>query len=158
MWPFGRSRLWESMSDVQVHRVFIKASANAIWDAHVDPEWTRQYGYRTAVEYDLRPGGGFRALAGEACVADGEVIEVEPPRRLVQTWRPVVLGEGATQLTFEITEVEDGVCLLMVTHDLSGAPTAASRIAGENSARGSRAEVLSDLKSLLETGSGMYGT
>ena len=79
----------------QVYRVFIKATPQAIWDAITKPEWTQRYGYGGSADYDLRPGGAYRGLAspemrvqGAPEVAvDGEVVEADPPRRLVQTWR-----------------------------------------------------------------------
>src|SRR3954452_13037628 len=49
---------------VQVHRVYIKATPQAIWDAITKPEWSKRYGYRAAVNFDLRAGGRFEALAG----------------------------------------------------------------------------------------------
>jgi uncharacterized protein YndB with AHSA1/START domain/DNA-binding transcriptional ArsR family regulator len=150
---------------VQVHRVYIKATPQAIWDAITRPEWSRRYGYRPVVKYDLRPGGRFEGLAGDgmpgmdpnACVVEGEVVEVDPPYRLVQTWRPTWLDEPATTLTYEIKEGQDGVCSLTLTHDVRDAPQTAAQTAGDvEGAGGGWPEVLSDLKSLLETGSGMY--
>jgi uncharacterized protein YndB with AHSA1/START domain len=73
----------------------IKATPEAIWDAITKPEWTQRYGYHAIAEYDLRPGGKYRRLAPAEMqamgmpevVVDGEVVEADPPRRLVQTWR-----------------------------------------------------------------------
>jgi uncharacterized protein YndB with AHSA1/START domain len=155
----------ETGTTVQVHRVYIKATPQAIWTAIVDPEWTRRYGYRSAVDYDLRPGGGFRALAGDdmpgmdptGCLVEGEVVEVDPPHRLVQTWRPTWLDEAFTRLTYEIREGENGVCSLTITHDVHDAPQTGAQVAGEvENAGGGWPQVLSDLKSLLETGSSLY--
>ncbi|MFJ6567121.1 SRPBCC domain-containing protein [Streptomyces sp. NPDC091292] len=150
---------------VQVHRVFIKATPQAIWTAITDPDWTRRYGYRAVAEYDLRPGGSFRALAGDgmpgmaadACMVEGEVIEVDPPHRLVQTWRPTWMDEPFTKLTYEIKEGENGVCSLTLTHDVRDAPQTGAQVAGEaEGAGGGWPETLSDLKSLLETGESLY--
>jgi DNA-binding transcriptional ArsR family regulator len=150
---------------VQGHRVYVKAAAEAIWNAITDPGWSVRYGYRGPVSYDLRPGGEFKALAGDAMpgmdpatvVLEGEVVEAEPPRRLVQTWRPTWLDEPATRLTYEIEEGQNGVCTLTVTHDVHDAPRTAAQVGGElANAGGGWAEVLSDLKTLLETGSSLY--
>ena len=150
---------------VQVHRVYIKASPEAIWTAIVDPEWTRRYGYRAPVSYDLRPGGAFKNLAGDGIpsaspadtMVEGEVIEVDPPHRLVQTWRPTWHDEAFTRLTYEIKEGENGVCSLTLTHDLHDAPLTAADTSGEaEETGGGWPMVLSDLKSLLETGSSLY--
>jgi DNA-binding transcriptional ArsR family regulator len=98
----------------------------------------QRYGYKGSVEYDLRPGGAYRALATEAMkamggpdvVVDGEVVEADPPRRLVQTyrflWDPEMLAEGFTRVTWEIEEGEGGVATLTVTHELEGAAKTAA--------------------------------
>ena len=150
------------VTTTQVYRVYIKATPEAIWDAITKPEWTERYGYAARVEYDLRPGGAYRAYPGEemAKFEGGEVIEVDPPRRLVQTWRMLMdeemAAEGFTRLTHEIEPGEGGVTKLTVVHDLEGAPKLAALLAGENEAEGAGggwAWVLSGLKTVLETGS-----
>jgi uncharacterized protein YndB with AHSA1/START domain len=159
----------------QVYRVYIKASPEAVWDAITKPEWTQRYGYGGSAEFDLRPGGSFRHLttaemqamgAGDVAV-DGEVIESDPPRKLVQTWRmvmdPEAAAEGFTRLTYEISEVNDGVTKLTVIHDLTGAPRLALMVSGTMEDRGDGAGggwswILSDLKTVLETGSGLSGS
>lgn len=149
----------------QVYRVYIKATPQAVWDAITQPEWTQQYGYQAPVEYELRPGGAYRGLATEAMksaggpevIVDGEVIEVDPPHKLVQTWRALWMGEGFTQLTFEITDQGNGLSRLTVIHDVSGAPQTAAQVAGQiEGAGGGWSEILSDLKTLLETGRSMH--
>ncbi|MBF6332842.1 metalloregulator ArsR/SmtB family transcription factor [Nocardia transvalensis] len=151
---------------VQVYRVYIKAAPQQIWDAITRPEWTVKFGYQGAVEYDLRPGGAFRALASaemkqhgaDDVVIDGEVLESDPPRRLVQTWRALFFGEDYTRLTYEIEDEGNGVSILTVTHDVTGAPQTAAQCAGEiPGAGGGWNQTLSDLKSLLETGHSLYG-
>jgi uncharacterized protein YndB with AHSA1/START domain len=96
-----------------------------------------------------------------AVVVDGEVIEADPPHKLVQTWRFLwddeIKAEGPTKVTFEIAEHE-GISQLTVTHELDNAPLTAAQLAGEvEGAGGGWAYVLSDLKSLLETGKAMGG-
>jgi uncharacterized protein YndB with AHSA1/START domain len=156
----------------QVYRVYIKASPQAIWDAITKPEWTERYGYRGRAQWepDLRAGATYRAIASEEfqkagmpeVVVTGEVIEADPPRKLVQTWHaqwePV---EDVTRLTYEIEEGDGGVCKLTVTHELAGAPGVAEMVGGgleSTGAGGGWTQVLSDLKSLLETGQGLYGS
>jgi uncharacterized protein YndB with AHSA1/START domain len=149
----------------QLYRVFIKATPEAIWEAITKPEWTTRYGYGGISEYDLRPGGRYLAKATPELQAmgmaeelvEGEVIEADPPRRLVHTWRFVwseeIAAEGPTQVAFDIKELDNGVCSLTVTHELENAPQTAAQLAGEiEGAGGGWAYVLSDLKSLLETG------
>lgn len=152
---------------VQVYRVYIKATPEAVWDAITKTEWTQRYGYGGRGEYDLRPGGAYQGLASDEMLAqgapkvavDGEVVEADPPRRLVQTWRmlmdPAMRDEGFTRLTYDISEGAGGITTLTVTHDLTGAPLTAALLAGElesQGAGGGWSWVLSDLKTLLETG------
>ena len=119
----------------QVYRVYIKATPEAIWDAITKPEWTERYGYGGRGEYELRPGGAYRGHSSEGMRAhgapelavDGEVIEADPPRKLVQTWRMLMddrmVVEGFTRLTYEIEPRKEGVTRLTVVHELEGAPT-----------------------------------
>ncbi len=152
----------------QVHRVYIKAPAQLVWDAITTPEWSHRYGYGGYVSFELRPGGTFTAKADERGKAGGmpddllvgEVLEADPPNRLVQTWHPVwspdIDAEPPTRLTYELRERE-GVTCLTLTHEVTGAPLAAAFTGGTiEGAGGGWAEVLSDLKSLLETGSSMH--
>lgn len=114
--------------------MFIKATSQAIWDAITTPEWTQRYGYSLRDMYELRPGGAYRGRANAGMlamvmpdiVADGEVIESDPPHKLVVSWRmamdPRPAAEGFTHLTYEIAEGRDGVTRLSVIHDLTGTP------------------------------------
>jgi len=149
---------------VQINRIYIRATPQAIWDAITKPEWTEKYGYGGRVEYDLRPGGAFRSIANQEMqkagmpevVVDGEVIESDPPSKLVQTWRAAWDTEPATRLSYEISAKANGVTCLTVTHELDGAPNTAAMVAGSvEGAGGGWAEVLSDLKTLLETGTSL---
>jgi len=158
----------EKGTTTQVFRVFIKAPAQKVWDAITSNEWIAKYGYGGTAEFDLRPGGQYRALASDAMKAYGspdviivgEIIEADPPRRLVQTWHPVwdpaSAAEQPTHLTYELLEQPAGLTRLTVIHDVTGAPLTAKMVAGEvENAGGGWSWVLSDLKSLLETGRSM---
>lgn len=95
-------------------------------------------------------------------VVDGEVVEAHPPRKLVHTWRFLwdeqVAAEGPTRVTFEIEAGEGGVPKRTVTHELENAPQTAAQLAGEiEGAGGGWSYVLSDLKTLLETGKALEG-
>lgn len=153
------------MTETQIYQVYIKATPQAIWDAITDPEWSVRYGYRGRSEFDLRPGGSYRAVASAEMqamgvpevVVDGEVVEVDPPRRLAHSWRALgsdeIKAEGPTHVTYEIEEGDGGVCRLTVTHELVNAPETSAMVAGKvEGAGGGWPYLLSDLKTLLETG------
>ncbi|MFL5560989.1 MAG: SRPBCC family protein [Gemmatimonadaceae bacterium] len=160
----------ETSTTTQIYRIFIRATPQAIWDAITTPEWTQRFGYGLRDEFELRPGGKYRGQANEGMIAmgmtgtvvDGEVIEADPPRKLVMTWRmaidPRMAAEGFTRLTYEIEEGRGGVSRLSVIHDLTGTPGHAAMVAGIKQGPGEGggwAWILSDLKSLLESGKPM---
>jgi uncharacterized protein YndB with AHSA1/START domain len=158
----------------QVYRVWIKSTPEKIWAAITDPEWNARYGYAAPGYFELKPGGSYHSTANQGMkdfgaqngfevpdtIVDGEVVEADPPRRLVQTWRmlmdPRTAAEPFTTLTYEIEDAktQPGVCKLTVTHELAGAPATAAMVAGTDDAGagGGWAWILSDLKTLLETG------
>ena len=159
-------------AETQVYRVYIKATPEAIWEAITSSEWTQKYGYGGRAEYEpgVKPGATYRGMTSEAMRAvgapdvaiDGEVIEADPPNKLVQTWRMVMdeamAAEGFTRLTYEIAEGKGGVTKLTVIHELQGAPQLQLLMSGgmeDGGAGGGWSWVLSDIKSLLETGRSM---
>ena len=160
------STMAETRVATQVHRIYIRATPEAIWDAITKPEWTAKYGYRGIAEYDLRPGGAYKVTAPKEmqemgmpeALLDGEVIEADPPRKLVQTWHALwdeEIAAETTRVTFEIEEDDEGFTRLTVVHELEGAPTTAaqvSSIARLHEGGGGWSWILSDLKTLLETG------
>jgi len=169
--PGTKESLTPQSPVTKVFEVYIKAPAATIWDAITTPEWTTQYGYRATSEYDLRAGGAFRChstqemrqLGLPEIIIDGEVIEARPPNKLVQTYRfmfsEATKAEGFTRITWDIENTGRGFCRLTVTHETAGAPLAGSMIAGKFSEQGGGgwSWILSDLKSLLETGKTLAG-
>src|ERR1700678_4154395 len=107
----------------QVYRVYIKASAQSVWDAIAKPEWTERYGYGGHPEHALRAGQPYRWLTSEKMKADsvargytppevaidGEVIEADEPHKLALTWRMLMdanmAAQGFTRVTYEIDEL-----------------------------------------------------
>ncbi|WP_437975828.1 SRPBCC family protein [Sorangium sp. So ce295] len=155
----------KSEKPVHIYRVHIKATPEAVWEAITKPEWIEKYGYCARAEYDLRPGGKYQAFAntemaqhgGPSVIIDGEVIEADPPRKLVQTWRilwdPEMKEEGFRRLTWEIEVSPYGITSLTVTHEVGDAPKTAAITSGAiKEAGGGWSYILSDLKTLLETG------
>lgn len=150
----------------QVYEIYIKAEPQAIWDAITKSEWTTKYGYRGPVDFDLRPGGAYRAHSTPELVAmglpevavDGEVVESNPPHKLVHTYRFLFneahKAEGFTRVTWEIAKAATGFSRLTVTHELEGAPMMAGMVASKFSEMGAGgwSWILSDLKSVIETG------
>ncbi len=137
-----------------VYQIYVRATPERLWQALIDGDMTRQYYFGCRVESDWQPGSPYRLVddAGAALVA-GENIEVDPPRRLVQTfgalWAPEVGREGPSTVTWEIEPLGDAgqACRLTLVHD--GIDPTSAR--GKELAAG-WAQILSGLKTLLETG------
>ena len=138
---------------MQVYSVFIKATPEKIWDAITKPEFTSQYFYGSVIDSTYEPGSPYIGWSGDRSqqFVDGEVLEADPPRKLVTTWRatydPDTAVEPYSRVTWEIEPAGEHVTKLTVVHDeLEAAPKTAVSVAGGWSF------VLSGLKTLLETG------
>jgi uncharacterized protein YndB with AHSA1/START domain/DNA-binding transcriptional ArsR family regulator len=134
----------------KVFEIYIKTTPERLWEAIVDDEMRQKYNFGVGVRSDWTPGSsyeGFHPGAGIA-IAAGENLEVDPPRRLVQSfnalWGEQVKSEGTSRVTWEIEQIEDS-CRLTVTHD--------QLAEGANDELfGGWPMILSGLKTLLETG------
>lgn len=161
-----------------VFKVYIRTTPEAIWQAITDPAWSVRYGYGGYASYDQRVGGAYAVKADDKLLSaakqmgfelpdpilDGEVLECDPPKLLRQSWRmlmdPASAQEGFTTLTFAIEQLDAGYCSLTVTHECPAQPTVLAMVTGANDAPpdqggGGWPWILSDLKSLLETGTRM---
>ena len=151
----------------QTYRIHIKATPDEVWDALLNR--TEEFGYHSAVEYDLEAGTykGFsnaemREYGMPEVVIDGEILEADLPRRLVQTWNPLfdekITAESPARLTWATEEFPNGTTRLTLTSDTDGAPITAGITSGDVvEAMGGWPLVLSDLKTLLETGKSLAG-
>ncbi|MEO6957410.1 MAG: SRPBCC domain-containing protein [Antricoccus sp.] len=156
-------------ANIQVFRVYINAPAERIWQAISSGELSGKYGYGGTIEADLQAGGDYRHKASAqmlqmglpAVVVTGQVIESDPPHRLVHMWNPIWNDDPDTRLTWEITTGSNGLSCVTLTHELLGAVATAAEVAGggdpENGG-GGWPWVLSSLKTYLETGDVMPGS
>jgi uncharacterized protein YndB with AHSA1/START domain len=137
----------------QVYSVFIRATPEQVWEGITSPEFTQRYFYGSVIESSYEPGAGYLGWSGDRTqlYVDGEVLEADPPRRLVTTWRamydPETAAEPHSRVSWQIEPAGEHVTKLTVVHDrLEEAPKTAANVAGGWS------YVLSGLKTLLETG------
>ena len=138
----------------QIYQVFIKATPEAIWDAITKPEFTSKYFY--GVTIDVTPEER-RSFQGSELQNTSNVLEFEPPRRLVHSWisyyDPEMAAEEASRVSWEIEPQDGGYSLLTVTHDqLESSPKTAESVSGAGWMM-----VLSGVKTLLETGKPLAG-
>jgi uncharacterized protein YndB with AHSA1/START domain len=138
----------------QVYQLLIKATPERIWEAITSPEFTTKYFHGSYVDSTFEPGAAYNGYSTDRSQqwVDGVVLEAEPPRRLVHTWRslydPETAAEPHSRVTWEIEPRQDGTCLLTLVHDqLEDSPKTAQSVSGIG-----WMAVLSGLKTLLETG------
>jgi uncharacterized protein YndB with AHSA1/START domain len=134
-----------------VYVTFIATTPEKLWSALTEPEFTRQYWFGMHQESDWKAGSSWRLVFADGRVADaGEVIEADPPRRLVLKWRnefrPEIAAEGYSRCTMELEPVA-GAVKLTITHALDREPSKFIEAVS-----GGWPQILSNLKSLLETG------
>jgi uncharacterized protein YndB with AHSA1/START domain len=147
-----KKRLEETME--KVFEIYIKTTPERLWQAITDPEMRKKYSFGVGVYSDWKSGSAYQAKAGaetigpSMTIAEGENLEVAPPRRLVQSFRALwsddVKREGTSRVTWEIEPVGDS-CRLTVTHDQL-------REGAHSELFGGWMMILSGLKTLLETG------
>jgi uncharacterized protein YndB with AHSA1/START domain len=139
-----------------VYVTYIKTTPERLWSALTDREFTRQYWLGAHCESDWKPGSPWKLAFEDGRVADsGEIVEADPPRRLAIKWRnqwsPELNAEGYSLCTFEIEIVpsDSGEAVkLSVIHSIDRPESAFIKAVS-----GGWPRILSNLKSLLETGS-----
>lgn len=141
-----------SPGDRFVYVTFIRTTPERLWSALTDPAFQRQYWYGMHQEADWKPGSPWRLVYEDGRTADaGEILEAEPPRRAVIKWRnewnPEMTEEGFAICVYDLEQVE-GAVKLTVTHSID--KTGSKFI---EAVSGGWPKILSNLKSLLETGS-----
>jgi uncharacterized protein YndB with AHSA1/START domain len=134
---------------VGVFEIFIKTTPERLWEAITDPQLRARYSFGVEAHSDWTVGSEYKAgVPGVVDIAAGENLEVERPRRLVQSftalWSDEVKAAGASRVTWEIEQVEDS-CRLTVVHDRLPEGANAELYGGWPM-------ILSGLKTLLETG------
>jgi uncharacterized protein YndB with AHSA1/START domain len=134
----------------KVFEIYLRTTPERLWEAITTPEIRAKYHFGSRIESEFTPGSRFEMVHAGAHgpLSEGENLEVDPPRRLVQSmralWGPEVIAEGTSRVTWEIEPVGDS-CRLTVTHDQL-------RDGANEQLFGGWPMILSGLKTWLETG------
>jgi uncharacterized protein YndB with AHSA1/START domain len=135
----------------KVYEIFIKTTPERLWAAIIDPEIRAKYNFGAAAYSEWRVGAPISIDVTQhgMHLGEGEVLEVDPPRRLVHTmaalWGDDVKAEGISRVTWEIEPVADDSCHLTLTHD-------EMREGANSQIYGGWPMILSGLKTWLESG------
>jgi uncharacterized protein YndB with AHSA1/START domain len=134
-----------------VYVTFIRTTPERLWSALTNPDFTKKYWFGMYQETDWKAGSSWRMVFPDGRVADtGEIVEVDPPRRLVIRWqnefRPELKAEGYSRCTMDLEPMAD-VVKLTITHAMDRAESKFVEAVS-----GGWPRILANLKSLLETG------
>ena len=134
-----------------VYVTYIRTTPEKLWSALTDPEFMKQYWFGTYCESQWTSGSSWKHVDGQGGIYDaGEVIEADPPRRLVIRWqnqhKPELKAEGDSLCTMEL-EPSGTAVKLCITHSIEREPSQLNAAVS-----GGWPKVISNLKSLLETG------
>jgi uncharacterized protein YndB with AHSA1/START domain len=138
----------EAKTMQKIFEIYIKTTPERLWTAITDTEMRRKYNFGAVVTSEWTQGSRFEGVGQGTLIFEGENLEVDPPRRLVQSFRGLwgedVKSEGTSRVTWAIEPVGDS-CRLTVTHDQLREDANAQLYGGWPM-------ILSGLKTLLETG------
>jgi len=134
-----------------VYVTFIRTTPEKLWEALTDPQFTRQYWFGVTMDCGWKAGSPWKMQYPDGRVTDtGEILEIDPPRRMVikwtNEWNPELKAEGPSRCTMELVP-EGRAVKLTITHEIDR-PEAKLITA----VSGGWPRILSNLKSLLETG------
>ena len=135
-----------------VYVAYIRTTPEKLWSALTDAEFMKQYWFGMRCECQWTAGSSWKLISGDGQILDtGEIIEAEPPHRLVIRWhhqnKPELKAEGESLCTMEL-EPTGTVVRLSITHTIEREPSKLIEAVA-----GGWPKIISNLKSLLETGS-----
>jgi uncharacterized protein YndB with AHSA1/START domain/DNA-binding transcriptional ArsR family regulator len=151
----GEAGMATNASSTLVYQIIIKAPQERVWAAITTPEFTTRYYYGSTLKTNLAVGSPFTYHTPNGSpIVEGEVVASEPPTRLVHTYHslwPPMNEDAPTKVTWELEAMPGGVTKVTVVHeDFQGETPTYKGLQG-----GGWAWILSNMKTLLETGEPM---
>jgi uncharacterized protein YndB with AHSA1/START domain len=140
-----------------VYVAYIRTTPEKLWQALTEPEFTRQFWMGTTQESEWTPGSSWCIKFSDGSVADsGEILEIDPPKKLVLKWRnemfPEMTAEGYSRMTYTLEQKDENV-KLSLTHVMEKSESKFIQAVSNG-----WPIILSSLKSMLETGKSIVMT
>jgi len=140
-----------------VYVTYIRTTPEKLWQALTEPEFTRKFWVETVQECEWKPGATWKLIVPDGRVADeGEVVEIDRPRKLVLTWRNHLFAEmteeGYSRMTYVLEQQGENVKLTL-THTMDKKDSKLVKAVSNG-----WPHIFASLKSLLETGEPLEGT
>lgn len=134
-----------------VYVTYIRTTPEKLWEALTDPQFIREYWFGITIECDWKEGSSWKMVRPDGSLTDsGEILEIDPPRRMVirwlNEWKPELKAEGPSCCTIELEPVDQAV-KLTITHEIDRQESKFIPAVSSGWPR-----IISNLKSLLETG------
>ncbi len=131
---------------------FIRTTPDQLWSAVTDPEFMKKYWFGMQIQTDWKTGSSWNLMFPDGRLADGgEIVEIDPPRRLVLKWRnhwkPELKSEGDSLFTMDLETLDGGAVKLSITHTMDHSESKFIQAVS-----GGWPLILSNLKSLIEIG------
>ncbi|GLZ45737.1 transcriptional regulator [Actinomycetospora sp. NBRC 106375] len=148
-------RPYAAAGATQVYVLYINAPAEKVWDAITEPAAVERFFHGLRLDATYGPGGRLRSWSpdGQTLWGDNTILEWDPPRRMVHTWRSLydetMAAEPESRVTWEVEPAPGGACKLTLVHDqLGDSPRTAASVVGWS-------WILSNLKTIVETGNSL---
>jgi uncharacterized protein YndB with AHSA1/START domain len=140
-----------------VYVTYIRTTPDKLWQALIDPEFTRKYWCSIWQDCEWKVGASWKIMIPDGRVADsGEVLKIDPRRKLVLKWRnefkPELRSEGYSRLTYELDQIHDSVKLTVIPEMDRPDSKLIQAVSG------GWPHIIASLKSLLETGESLEET
>lgn len=140
-----------------VYVTYIRTTPEKLWQALLEPVFTRQYWAGTWQDCEWTAGASWKLMIPDGRIGDsGQIVEIDAPRKLVLTWtnqfKPELAAEGESRLTYELEPMDDMVKLTVIHESDRGESKLIEAVSS------GWPMILASLKTLLETGESLAAT
>ena len=144
----------KKFADRAIYKVLVKAPIETVWSELIKTTSPRPFFWNSSWDArDMSPGNAYRMVSsdGKVVAVIGEILEMEPPHRLVTTFRLTQLDDPASKMTYTLKEIDDGTEFTLITENvLAGSKSEKSMADGSQF-------IVTNFKAYIETGKVTFG-